>query len=363
VAQFSFLTSILGDSYGYRFSAPLELQKLAQDSLFSELVLTKAFQRLASIRFLGGIDYLLVQNPNGAQGNVRYTRLQHSMGVARLALRYSSIFELPTAERRLLVAAALLHDIGHAPLSHSVEPVFRESFGIDHHRTTKEMIFGFAPMGFEIYKILRANLIDPDEVDALISGEDARFHEFFSGPINFDTIEGILRTRTFGNAPAAFDPDVVVEAAISRSSAAHCAVVDRFWHYKDQVYKHLIGSTFGILADYACQIFMRNNLNRFGPEDYLSTEEAFFKKLPGLRDLLTSSRFSAEVSRYAPDVMNVTARRFYVNDSADFFRREDSARYVQIKELRELDVSSRDLEVLTQPVGGDLFNNESDRDG
>ena len=68
----------------YDFSDPVDLKRMAGgDPLFAELVATPAFQRLKSICFLGGIDYLLVPAPNGAKGNIRYTRHQHSLGVAR----------------------------------------------------------------------------------------------------------------------------------------------------------------------------------------------------------------------------------------------------------------------------------------
>jgi HD superfamily phosphohydrolase len=110
----------------YNFSDPLDLKQMARyDPLFAELVATPAFQRLKSIRFLGGIDYLLVRVPNGANRNIRYTRYQHSLGVARLALLYGNQRGLSFSERRILYVAALLHDVGHAPLSHSLEPVLR----------------------------------------------------------------------------------------------------------------------------------------------------------------------------------------------------------------------------------------------
>jgi HD superfamily phosphohydrolase len=74
----------------YDFSDPVDVKGVTGgDPLFAELVATPAFQRLKSVRFLGGIDYLLVRSPNGIGRNIRYTRYQHSLGVARLALLYS----------------------------------------------------------------------------------------------------------------------------------------------------------------------------------------------------------------------------------------------------------------------------------
>jgi len=83
----------------YDFSEPKDVRVLAGgDPLLVELVATRAFQRLKSIRFLGGIDYLLVRAPNGAKGNIRYTRFQHSLGVARLALQYCDARESSRVE-------------------------------------------------------------------------------------------------------------------------------------------------------------------------------------------------------------------------------------------------------------------------
>jgi len=341
VAQFSLPNSILGDPPLYRYSAPAELKTLVEEPLFAELIRTAAFQRLGSVRFLGGIDYLLVRNPNGAPGNTRYTRLQHSLGVARLALEYSLVFGLSTADRQLIVAAALLHDIGHAPLSHSIEPVFRECFAIDHHDATKDIIFGHVKIGRAVYKALRNFSIDIDRLVSLVAGKDDEFHAFFSGPINFDTIEGILRTRTFGNAPGTFAPDVVVDAAINRSSSIHQEIVDQFWLYKDQVYRHVINSSLGIFADQTCQAFARRHLKSLEAADYFTDEDTLFRKLPGLRQLLTSPDFVSEAPKFLPETIPYTERRFLVDRSADFFSREDRKRYIQTRNPMILNVIKR----------------------
>jgi uncharacterized protein len=360
VAQFSFSNFFLGDPPHYKFSAPVELTGFAEDPFFLDLIRTEAFQRLGSVRFLGGIDYLLVRSPNGAPGNTRYTRLQHSLGVARLAHEYSSIFKLPTADRRLIVAAALLHDIGHAPLSHSIEPVFRECFAIDHHDATKDIIFGHVEIGRSVYKLLRNSSIDIDRLAALVAGKDTDFHAFFSGPINFDTIEGILRTRTFGNAPGTFAPDVVVDAAIKRSSSTHQEIVDQFWLYKDQVYRHVINSSLGILADQVCQAFARSNLKRLEAADYFTDEETLFRKLPGLRQLLTSPDFASEATKYLPGKINYTERRFLIDQTADFSLREDRERYFQIRRPTTLNLKGHHATKMVARRGGDLFGDESD---
>ena len=132
----------------YDFASPLDADG-AQfgDALIDGIMASRAFRRLKGVRFLGGIDYVLVRSPNGSRA--RYSRYEHSVGVACLAALHADLRDLSPEDRRLSCAAALLHDIGHAPLSHSLEPVFIEHFGLGHHRATEEIIYGRVAIGRE----------------------------------------------------------------------------------------------------------------------------------------------------------------------------------------------------------------------
>ncbi len=345
----------------YDFSAPVDLKKFVlEDPLFLELVGTSAFRRLSEIRFLGGIDYLIVRSPNGYANNIRYTRFQHSLGVARLALMYSHACELSVTDRRLVFTAALLHDIGHAPLSHSLEPAFFRLFGIDHHQATRDILRGHVPIGRELYKLLRSRQVDIDRLTAMIAGEDDRFHGFFSGPINFDTIEGILRTKTYAQStPSVAAPELIVDAAVNRSSPAHRELVDQFWKSKDLVYRHVINSDSGVLADQVCQSFLYQNRSYVQATDYFTTEEQLFRKLPGLRQLLISPDFASQASLHVPETVSFRRRRFFVDEAVDFFERNDRARYSQTKELASLTVRLAEFQG-RPPLTGDLFGDGSD---
>lgn len=327
-----------------------------EDPLFRKVVGTAAFQRLAEIRFLGGIDYLIVRSPNGAPNNVRYTRLQHSLGVARLALMYGRACQLSMKSRRLIVIAALLHDIGHAPLSHSLEPTFSREFGIDHHQATREILKGHAPIGRELYKLLREYAVDVDQLAAIIAGDDVGFHGFFSGPINFDTIEGISRTVAYVKSdPSVVAPEAVVDAAVNRSSNAHRELVDQFWLSKDFIYRHVINSRMGVLADRVCQVFMERNLGSMRPEDYYTTEEHIFRRLSGLRQLLTSSDFLAQVFAHVPEAISFTRRKFFIDHQTRFFDRIDNSRYMQTKESAIFTFTPATIR-MDQRSTGDLFS-------
>jgi uncharacterized protein len=354
-------TSVTNNPHVYDFSSPVDIRQLVgEDPLFFALVGSAAFRRLLEIRFLGGIDYLIVRSPNGAPNNVRYTRYQHSLGVARLALMYGRACDLSITDRRVILAAALLHDVGHAPLSHSLEPAFLELFGIDHHQATRDIICGHVPIGRELYKILRDHHVDVDRVMSIVGGEDDGFHGFFSGPINFDTIEGILRTKNYAQStPNAVAPELIVDAAVNRASAAHRELVDNFWMSKDLVYTHVINSKSGILADQVCQAFLHTNRSQVRAADFFTTEEQLFRKLPGLRALLTNAHFPSLVPLSVPQQVSFKKRRFFIDGNVSFFDRNDQSRYRQTKVPGLLTVSPT-VPRLENNQTGDLFGNEGD---
>jgi len=93
---------------------------------------TPAFQRLRRIRQLGPAHLTF----HGAESS----RFTHSLGVlhlARRALHHLERSHPHLAEHRVvLYAAALLHDIGHGPFSHSGE----EMFGISHEAWSARLI-------------------------------------------------------------------------------------------------------------------------------------------------------------------------------------------------------------------------------
>ena len=348
----------------YNFKAPLDLEAVAgADALIARLIATPAVQRLRDIRFLGGIDYARIPSPNGRPGSRRYTRYQHSLGVARLALLYAEERRLAPAERRFIAVAALLHDVGHAPLSHSLEPVFRESFGVDHHAATQDVLRARVPLGREVGAILAEGDIDVDRVSAVIEGREAGHDGFFAGPINFDTIEGILRSHTYERPVPRLEPEAVTLAATRRASTADRDTVDEFWRCKDLVYRNIINSEKGMLADALCQDAMRRHLDRFSRADYLMTERKLFARLPDLRGLLTAPRFERCAREVLTTPIRARTRRFFTDPTVDFFARNDKARYRQERSERILpvsDVSSERIEELRR----DLFDDSwGDRQG
>ena len=109
------------------------------DELETALLKSRPLQRLRYVHQLG-VTYLVYP---GAE----HSRFNHTMGVMHLAGRiYDALAVrseglLPEGgcrERRLVRVAALVHDIGHAPFSHSAEDLFEG--GIDHEDMTQRLL-------------------------------------------------------------------------------------------------------------------------------------------------------------------------------------------------------------------------------
>ncbi len=130
-------------------------------------------QRLHSIHQLG-LAYLVYPGAN-------HTRFEHSLGAFSVAGRICSSLRMNEEESRLVECAALLHDVGHLPFSHTFEFVLHEQFGIDHAEISRRLIRGeesaLSPEDRRILgkyqtipEALERHSIDPKEVAGLLEG-------------------------------------------------------------------------------------------------------------------------------------------------------------------------------------------------
>lgn len=315
----------------YDYSAPKAGSSSGREQqLVRALSDTRAFKRLADIRFLGALDYCLVPHPNGYKSNSRYTRYQHSIGVASLAQAYVNSRRLPEQDGLLCIATAMLHDIGHAPFSHTVEPLFQSLFGINHHNTSEMIILG-ASYSTEVSDLLREFCIDPQDVVDVLNGNDP-FDGFFSGPINFDTIEGILRSRSYLKLQnLGITPHGVLNAALFRKDDKAKSTVDTFWGYKDEAYSLVIRSRSGVVFDFLFSEALRVSSTLVSPADFLLTETEAFKKFPELRDAAQPKYWQNMIDVLFPEQLPYVTRRFYIEETGNFFDRADRVRYRQTK--------------------------------
>ena len=109
-----------------------------EELMIMELIDTNAFQRLRRIKQLGAASLLF----HGAESS----RFTHSIGVFCIARKiYQRLIESKSSFYRnkfVLYGAALLHDLGHGPLSHTSESIFDHN----HERWSQRLVKNYYPI-------------------------------------------------------------------------------------------------------------------------------------------------------------------------------------------------------------------------
>ena len=156
------------------------------DGPFLRLVDAAPFQRLRYVRQLG-LAHLVYPGAT-------HSRFEHALGAYHLtgltvrALEDDGqLGDVPALDRRLVVAAALLHDIGHYPFSHALEEI-----GVAHHEEVAGPLLCQGP----IATVLRAEFAPdaPERVLALVRGtSDSPLQGLISGSIDLDKTDYLKR--------------------------------------------------------------------------------------------------------------------------------------------------------------------------
>src|SRR5438309_4459710 len=69
-----------------------------------------------------------------------HTRFEHALGAYHLAGLAAGALALDEDARKAVQAAALLHDVGHGPFSHTSDPIYRDYLGRTHEDLTVESV-------------------------------------------------------------------------------------------------------------------------------------------------------------------------------------------------------------------------------
>jgi uncharacterized protein len=302
------------------------------DEFCTELLSTRAMRRLEGITFLGAIDYVQPSNGNSAHQR-RHNRFEHSLAVTKLVSQYCVAKELSLQSSRHLLAAALLHDVGHGPLSHTLEPIFKVAFGVDHHLMGEAHLRGQTSIGREIEKIFIKWQIDRDLVIELLWGNNGVQHSsLFCSSHNVDTLEAI--TRSIAMVRPSSTPRTAKNyfELLWLSNKSEIAVGDEFWRLKNDVYKLLINGMTGRLMDSVAKSYMKSRLDQFSPLDFLSSERRFSGRHRDLFSLLRSARPLSLLGQLVDKKMLQTelefvSREFFVDGESVTFE----GRYKQAK--------------------------------
>jgi HD superfamily phosphohydrolase len=222
------------------FKDPVHRYIHVRDKLIWDLIGTKEFQRLRRIKQLG-TTYLTF---HGAE----HSRFSHSLGVYEIIRRIiDDVFkgrdEWDEGERLVTLCAALLHDVGHGPFSHSFEKVFH----LDHESFTQKIILGET----EVNNVLKEEGADfPTKVSEVIAKtyKNKQVISLISSQIDADRMDYLLRDAYYtGVSYGNFDMERILrtmrpreDMVVFKSSGMHAVedyIMSRYQMYW-QVYFH-----------------------------------------------------------------------------------------------------------------------------
>ncbi|MED4456073.1 HD domain-containing protein [Metabacillus fastidiosus] len=222
------------------FKDPVHRYIHVRDKVIWDLIGTKEFQRLRRIRQLG-TTYLTF---HGAE----HSRFNHSLGVYEIVRRIvDDVFkgrkEWNDDDRLLCLCAALLHDLGHGPFSHSFEKVFH----LDHEDFTRAIILGET----EVNAVLRTVGADfAKKVAEVIAKtyENKQVVSLISSQIDADRMDYLQRDAYYtGVSYGHFDMERILrvmrpreDQVVIKSSGMHAVedyIMSRYQMYW-QVYFH-----------------------------------------------------------------------------------------------------------------------------
>jgi len=156
-----------------------------EELMILELIETEAFQRLRRIKQLGPASLVF----HGAESS----RFTHSIGVFCIARKiYRKLIEIdPNFQKNkfTLYAGALLHDLGHGPLSHTSEEIFSHN----HEEWSKRIIENYDPIN-SILKNFGEEI--PQKIGLILNSKNYISHPIktlISSEIDCDRLDYLLR--------------------------------------------------------------------------------------------------------------------------------------------------------------------------
>lgn len=167
------------------------------EGIFLDIMESPEIQRLYDIKQLGFAHLVFP--------GAHHTRLEHSLGTYYLARRAADMLDLDKDERDLIACAALLHDIGHGPFSHTLENLLREQMNIDHIDLTEKLLMGEYTIFEEnekeyisssrVFDVIDRYSIDQREIIDIIRGKEKRQYlsQMINSTIDVDQLDYLIR--------------------------------------------------------------------------------------------------------------------------------------------------------------------------
>ncbi len=325
------------------FKDPVHRYVHVQDKVIWDLVATSEFQRLRRIRQLGTTYFTF----HGAE----HSRFTHSLGVYEIVRRIiDDVFRdrpfLDEEERLLCLCAALLHDLGHGPFSHSFEKVFH----YDHEEFTQAIIVGDT----EVNSVLKQVGADfPKKVSEVIAKtyKNKLVVSLISSQIDADRMDYLLRDAYYtGVSYGNFDMERILrvmrpqeDQVVFKSSGMHAVedyIMSRYQMYW-QVYFHPVTRSSEVILTKilhrAKQLYKENYSFKTEPIHFIS----IFEEKLTLQDYVkldeATVTFYFQVWQDEDDaILSDLCRRFLNRNLFKYVEFDPSAQMMKLLELTSL---------------------------
>ena len=242
------------------FRDPIHRQIIVDNQIIMDLINTPEFQRLRRIKQLGTSSFTF----HGAE----HSRFGHCLGVYEITRQMCNYFQrnYPSQqpgdglwddhERPAALCAALLHDLGHGPYSHTFEHIFHTN----HEQITRQLI---TDSSTNINKILQRVSPDfPHQVASVIDHtyENPQVVQIISSQVDADRMDYLQRDAYYtGTNYGKFDLDRVLHVMrpvkrgiafeISGMHAVEDYIISRLQMYL-QVYFHPVSRSMEVILDH-----------------------------------------------------------------------------------------------------------------
>ena len=161
------------------------------DELITALLDTVEMQRLHRIKQLG-FSYLVYPGAN-------HTRFEHSLGTYHLMNLILDRFAIAREREQELRVASLIHDVGHGPYSHVIEPLIKKFTGKS-HEDIEDILFSHDEDKDEggesthIADVIAKYHLDGHKILGFIKGDaKGAFSKILNGEIDIDKMDYLVR--------------------------------------------------------------------------------------------------------------------------------------------------------------------------
>ncbi|WP_183957582.1 HD domain-containing protein [Staphylococcus hominis] len=323
------------------FKDPIHKYVHVKDQLIWDLIKTKEFQRLRRIKQLGTL-YL-------AFHTAEHSRFGHSLGVYEIVRRmidesFVGREAWNNKDRPLALCAALLHDLGHGPFSHSFEKIFNT----DHEAFTQEIITG----NTEVNEVLsRVSETFPQEVADVINKthKNKLVISMISSQIDADRMDYLQRDAYFtGVSYGTFDMERILrlmrpskDEVLIKESGMHAVenfIMSRYQMYW-QIYFHPVSRGGEVLLNNCLkrvkQLYKEDYQFKMYPKEFIPFFEGTitidqYVELDEITVLFYLKKWIHEED----DVLSDLARRFINRDLFKYIPFDGSI--ITITELQDL---------------------------